>query len=417
VSDESWRQLAVELSNDGAWIRRISVEIADLIHRQLPQLGSDSKLSEATRESVADNIWLFVSMVVADVPPDRARPRTLAEEYVRLLVQRGVAVETVIATYRVAVQAFWSVWSELLRERIAPAELAEAMDASTRFMLAFIDALTQQVVDVHVQEHRVWVRSGEAVRTETIQALLDDSPIDLEAAERRLGYRLGRRHRCAVVWSDEDAADTAFVREAAAEAIAMLGGSGSLLLEVNRSTVAAWTAVAGDPAQSPAALVPSGVVVALGMAETGVAGFRQTYQDAMHARRVAILRDLPVGSVVRYEDVALQVLASADLDQARRFVGWQLGPLAGTSEADRQLAATLRAYLVNESNLRATAAAMGIHFNTVANRLRRIEELLESRIAGRAAELLLALELLELTHPPRLTTLAQTSGGYATAAT
>jgi DNA-binding PucR family transcriptional regulator len=61
--------------------------------------------------------------------------------------------------------------------------------------------------------------------------------------------------------------------------------------------------------------------------------------------------------VVRYEEVALQVMACGDLDQARRFVAWQLGPLAGDSAGNRQLAATLHAYLKHESNLRATAAA------------------------------------------------------------
>jgi hypothetical protein len=107
VSKGSWRDLAVELADDGAWIRRMTIEISDRIHREIPELGHDCELSEATRQSVADNIRLFISMVVAGVPPDRARPGIMAEEYVRLLAQRGVGADVVTATYRIAPMAFW----------------------------------------------------------------------------------------------------------------------------------------------------------------------------------------------------------------------------------------------------------------------------------------------------------------------
>jgi DNA-binding PucR family transcriptional regulator len=382
----------VEISDDRAWIRRVALEIAERIHQELPEIGQKSVLSEATQESVAENIGLFVSMVVAEVPPDRARPRTVAEEYVRLLVQHGVSADAVAATYRVAMRAFWQEWSELLRRRIDPAELADALDASTRFMLAFIDALSARVVAIHDAERQSWVRSGDAVRRQTVQAILDGEHIDLEAAERRLGYPLGRMHRCVMVVGDGGDGDTGQLRDAATAALGDLSGTGSLLHRVNRATLAAWTAIAPDSDRQVSAAAAAGAIVAVGMPAAGVEGFRQSYRDALHARRVATLRASPMGAVVRYEDIALQALASADLEQAKRFVGWQLGELAGS----RELAATLRAYLTNDSNLRMTAAALGIHHNTVANRLRRTEELLGTSIAGRSAELLVAIELLDV---------------------
>jgi hypothetical protein len=389
VADGSWTALAVEIYDERAWIRRVALEIAERIHQELPEIGRNAVLSEATQESVAENIGLFVSMVVAEVPPDRARPRTVAEEYVRLLVQHGVSADAVAATYRVAMRAFWQEWSELLRQRIDAADLADALDASTRFMLTFIDALSARVVAIHDEERQSWVRSGDAVRSATVQAILDGEHLDLEAAERRLGYPLGRMHRCVMVVGGGDASQ---VRDAAAAAAGDLGGTRSLLHRVNRATVAAWTAIAPDSDRQVGEAAAAGVVVAVGMPAAGVEGFRQSYRDALHARRVATLRASPMGSIVRYEDVALQALASADLEQAQRFVAWQLGRLAGSGH----LVATLRAYLTNGSNLRMTAAAMGIHHNTVANRLRRTEELLGTPIAGRSAELLVAIELLDV---------------------
>jgi DNA-binding PucR family transcriptional regulator len=396
VPDESWRALAVEISADGAWTGRVALQIAERINAELPEIGGRAVLSDATQESVAENLALFIAMVTADVPPDRARPRTLAEEYVRLLVHHGVGADTVAAAYRVAMGAFWEQWSELLRERIDPAELAAALDSSTRYMLAFIDAMSARVVAIHDAERRSWVRSGDAVRRETVQAILDGTALDLQAAERRLGYALGRLHRCVIVFADGGDGDISQVRDAATVAVAELGGSGALVYEVDRASVAAWTAIAADAGRQIGVAAAAGVIVAVGMPAVGVEGFRQSYRDATHARRVATLRASPIGSVVRYEDVALQALASADLDQARRFVGWQLGTLADSSAQSRQLVATLRAYLSSESNLRLTAAVLGIHHNTVANRLKRAEQMLGAPIAGRSAELLVAIALLDL---------------------
>jgi hypothetical protein len=137
VERSSWREVAVELTEDAAWVRRVATEITDRIHREIPRLGTDTELAEATRESVADNVWLFVSMVVAEVAPERAAPRTLAPEYVRLLVRRGVGAEVVAATYRMATQAFWRPWTELLRARMPEDRLAAALDESTQYILAF----------------------------------------------------------------------------------------------------------------------------------------------------------------------------------------------------------------------------------------------------------------------------------------
>jgi DNA-binding PucR family transcriptional regulator len=400
VERSSWRQVAVELADDAAWIRRVATEIADRIHREIPRLGTDTELAEATRESVADNIWLFVSMVVAEVPPERAAPRTLAHEYVRLLVRRGIGPEVIAATYRTATQAFWQPWTERLRARLPEDRLAAALDESTQYILGFINALSDQVVELYAAERKTWVRSADAVRADTIRALLDAGPVDAVSAERRLGYALGRMHRCVLAWTDNADGESATgeVRVAATSLIEQLGGTEGLWFEPNRTTVAGWTVVPPRAPRNPALTAPAGVWTALGTAQPGLDGFRQTYQDAMHARRVAILRDLAAGTLVSYDEVALQALASADLEQARRFVVRHLGPLARDDDLHRELAATLREFLTHESNLRATAAAIGIHHNTVANRLRRAAELLEEPIAGRSAEVLVALELLPVTR-------------------
>lgn len=401
---ETWRELAAELAEDGDRVGLLAAAVTDRIVAALP-LGADEELAEATRRSVADNIWLFASMAAAGIPPERAAPRTLAEEFVRLLAHRGVGADTVAASYRLALNGFWDAWTELLRARVEPAELADALDASIRYMLTFVDVLSERVVAIHEQERRAWARSGEAVRAATIRDLLDGGPIDLRLAESRLGYPLDRTHIAAVAWSggragaDDEQPDLGRLATALAARLEVR----TVTLAVDRTTVAVWTSgYDGRPSRDALAdldaVAARGVSLAVGRPHGGLDGFRWSYREAMHARRVALLERRPAGAVVRYEQVALQALASADREHARRFVAWQLGPLAGDDDASRALAETLRAYLLHESNLRAAAAHLGIHHNTVANRLRRAAELLGAPLAERSAELLAALALVEATR-------------------
>lgn len=395
MPEETWRALAAELAEDGDRIALLAGAVTDRIVATLP-LGGDEELAEATRRSVADNVWLFASMVAAGIPAERAAPRTLAEEFVRVLARRGIGADTVAASYRLALNGFWEQWTELLRERATGAELADSLDRSIRYMLTFVDVLSKRVIEIHEAERRAWVRSGEAVRAATIRDLLDGVPTDLRAAESRLGYPLDRRHLCAVAWSDpggEERPDLGLLADALAARLQVR----SLTLRVDRETVAVW-ASGYDGRADPdafAQVAARGVSLAVSRAHDGLDGFRWAYREAMHARRIAALERRPAGAVVRYDQVALQALASADLEHARRFVAWQLGPLAGGDDAARSLAQTLRAYLLHESNLRATAAHLGIHHNTVANRLRRASELLGGPLAERGAELLVGLAVLD----------------------
>jgi DNA-binding PucR family transcriptional regulator len=399
VSD--WRELAAELAEDGDRIGLLAAAVTDQIIAGLP-LAADEEIVEATRRSVADNIWLFASMAAAEIAPERAAPRTLAEEFVRLLARRGIGADTVAASYRLALNGFWEAWTRLLRERVPPERLADALDASIRWMLTFVNALSERVIAIHEQERRAWVRSGEAVRAQTIRELLDGVPTDLRLAESRLGYPLDRTHICAVGWSDPAGDEQPDLR-ALATALATRLHVRSLTLHVDRETVAVWASgydghLDRDALADLHAVAARGVSLAIGRAHPGLDGFRWSYREAMHARRVALLERRPAGAALRYDQVALQALASADVEHARRFVAWQLGPLAGDDDAARALAETLRAYLLHESNLRAAAAHLGIHHNTVANRLRRAAELLGAPLAERSAELLAALALVDATR-------------------
>ena len=82
-----------------------------------------------------------------------------------------------------------------------------------------------------------------------------------------------------------------------------------------------------------------------------------------------------------------------DLEEARRFVHSEIGPLMEDSDASRRLAATLEIFLHEESSFVRAARRLGIHENTVAYRVRRAEELLGRKACERQLELRTALRL------------------------
>ena len=185
------------------------------------------------------------------------------------------------------------------------------------------------------------MRSTAATRAETIDTILAGAPIDAALASRRLGYELDRRHTAVIAWlqAHEEGRDTHAAMEAAIAAVRdRLGATGALVQPLGILSIAAW--IGTRDAVSPRQLddlrfdthAAPGVRIATGEPGHGIAGFRQSHNEAIQARRVAELAARPSGTVTRYSRVALAAIATADLDQARTFVASRArGPAPATT--------------------------------------------------------------------------------------
>jgi DNA-binding PucR family transcriptional regulator len=105
--------------------------------------------------------------------------------------------------------------------------------------------------------------------------------------------------------------------------------------------------------------------------------YAMSYDQARAACELG-LRGTGRSSVLTAHDLGIVPLASVPLEHLRTMVRDTLGPLL---DADDQrgtdLVETLRVYLSNDRHLPATASALHVHYNTVRNRIARIEELLD----------------------------------------
>jgi DNA-binding PucR family transcriptional regulator len=142
-----------------------------------------------------------------------------------------------------------------------------------------------------------------------------------------------------------------------------------------------------------------GVSVAIGDPGRGLDGFRQTHRDAGDAARVAQLAERRPGSITPYRSVDLAAMFAEDLVRARRFVREQLGPLARDDDESARLRATLMPYLEESGSRIETARRLGVHPNTVANRMRTCSTMLDRDLSRRQLRLQLALKVAEILGP------------------
>jgi PucR C-terminal helix-turn-helix domain/GGDEF-like domain len=390
-----------------AWIRRVSDEITDAIHREVTELDDDDDMRAGTFASTRSVLTMMADMVRLGRPPAEGTPPPDAIEYTREFVRRGVGIDALLRAYHVGHSTFFHNWVAAVHAEVTDAVwLARAVELGANWTFDYVQALNRELVGRYTEEREGWVRSAAAVRAETVQALLSGDRIDVRLASQRLRYRLDRHHLAYVVWTDEEEAgpaDLAALEDVALQLATEAQMGRPLVVTLGRRLVAAWVG-ARDQIALSAAGVAGSPLVAVGSPAAGVEGFCASHREAMHARRVARLSDRPMGTVTRYEDVALTALASVDLDLAREYVAAELGPLAARDDDTVRLSATLRVYLEERASPRRTAQRLGIHENTVKNRVRAIRELLGHPPEERVAEVLVALRLARLTHRDRTTT-------------
>jgi PucR C-terminal helix-turn-helix domain/GGDEF-like domain len=401
------RELILTAAESPQWVPTLTAAITADILEELPNLPPDEELRQALEASVESNLRLIVDMLRSGLEPELAEPPPAAVEYARELVRRGLSIDVLLRAYFLGHARFFRFAVEQLHQE-APdsAALAGTIEEIAEWSFAYIQAVTRGMVTRFGEERERWVRSTAAVRTEAVRALLEGEGVDVDATSRQVRYELGRHHVAFVVWTeDEDETgmrDLAALERAASEICNALGHKSPLLVPRGPLLLGGWLGFrdAFDDEALDGLRVDTkefpGARAAFGSPGEGVEGFRQSHSEAMNARRVARLARRPPGTVTLYRDVALPALASADIEHARSFVASELGPLAADDDTARRLAATLRVYLEENASPRRTAQRLGVHENTVVNRVRAAQELLDRPIEPRTSELLVALRLQRL---------------------
>ncbi|MFE2041408.1 PucR family transcriptional regulator [Streptomyces sp. NPDC059477] len=313
--------------------------------------------------------------------------------HIRDLVHRSIPQVDVLGAIRFS-HAMLSDWlMEACRGFVSPTELADHLHLISRTLLFCLDTLSDDVTRTYQAEYERYNKSPLAHRDEALRSVLASDPEDVDVASSRLRYELSGRHHVAVVLTrfesrfDDDSLHSAarrLLRDCRAEQMLLVPDGHSVLWGWGNSR--SPLAVRGALTETP------GIGVVVGTPAKNVTGFRQTHKDALAAQRIVDFFGIRSHVPHYFSDLHLLTLLGPDQQKINSFVQSELRDLAEAGTSTAELRATLGIYLDNHSP-QATANRMYIARNTVAYRLRRIEELLQRPVTERQTELRLALLL------------------------
>lgn len=375
MADAAWRDvLAAELTEGN--VGRLADVAMEVLGREVAVLREDDELRDLARASTLSNLQMLADIVSGNLALGDAEPPPQAAVFARELARRNVPMSELARTYRVVQHAMWRVGVDEIRRAMPDAEAtARAVEDLTDATFATGEVLMGGALERYAAERDRWVRSADALRRDTLEAVLDGDGIDADTASARLRYDLRRSHVGFVVWSDGAGAS-------AEHAAAAVGGPSALVIPIGPQTVAGWC----HPDALDVAALDGTTHAAVSLPGEGVDGFRRAHAEAREAQRIARLGGLE--GATRYEDVALAALLTSDLEQALVFAARELGDLR---TADPRIGETVLEVLRSQGSPRRAAQRLGVHENTVAKRVKSAENLLGRRIDERPAELLAAL--------------------------
>lgn len=408
-SEAVLRDVARELLDD---LEARAREIAERIHAQMPEFGPRAAVTAQTTDAVRAVIAAFARGMLRGETPGVKDVPVEATRYAHAFVHHRIAMPLLIRIYRLGHAELWRLASRKLDEyELNAADAGTARAALEDTLFAYIDAITQHLIEEYEAERERWVRSPAARRLEIVEAILAGEPVDEQAVEPVLRYPLDLHHVGLALWIDvPDPQDDPLeqLQHAVTEVIATAQPAGSLVVPVGQHVIWAWLGAREDATcllERLEGFKPgvSAVRLAIGEPGTGATGFRASHQGALATRRLAILGGQQAPYVTRARDVAVLALLAADTERARSFVTDVLGRLDLESDSASRLRETLLAYLQERDRGRA-AEALRVHLNTVAYRLRQCEELLGRSVHERRFETEAALRLrqdlgLSLTRP------------------
>jgi hypothetical protein len=254
---------------------------------------------------------------------------------------------------------------------------------------AVLERLTAAIEYEYPEERERIGRPPEQHRTEIVTRLLAKEPVEFaELAE--LDYELDTSWHLGVIATGTGVHGT--LRRLKVDLRSEL-----LMVQCEDDTVWAWFGASQQRkiVDIERMLIPNGTtgaLLAIGGPRGGLDGWRQSHREARGAQLRALRRS---GRVVRYAESPLLV-AALENETLATWLREFLAPICARADGT-DLLETLRAYIDAECNSSSAAHVAKVRRQTVGNRLRLVEKLLDRPLRTCLAEIDVALRLADLT--------------------
>jgi hypothetical protein len=376
-------------------VELVAHEVSGDIMADVWPAADDPDFTDAVHCSVSENLDAIFSILAGRAPIDVTpnAPLALAE----VTAQLDVPITELERAYRIGVASLWTRWFDIARAQSAltGASFEELISGPTVTMHSYVDHILGSVIARHEATHCELHRTRRDLRRLTLTQLIDGSIDDVtDEINCSLDYCIADTHVALLV-------ETGDGREPSRESIGTLRAAadarGVLSLQHGPRSWVVWL---GRPAgygstelsRLRRALAKTDLTVAVSEPATGLGGLRRTHQQALEAARVQHALGAAAERCLWAKDVRLEALLLSDEPRARSFLAEELGGLAAPDPTAVRLRETLLAWLATGSHVSA-AAMLGVHENTVRNRIRSAEDILGTPLLPRRTELQVALRL------------------------
>lgn len=367
-------------------------EMTELLSAKVSGLDKDAQLVEMLRASVDGNVWTIGHILTNDIAIESVQPSTAAVEYAMRLAQRDVQLGSLT-------RAYYLGQSMVVRRGIDVIEELELDDKRIQMDLVrlltevvhnYIDWMLQYVTEVHVAEQAKWWNARAVTNTAAVLKVLRGEPTSAAGFESRTTYSLEQHHLALIAWMEFDAPHTEdqqridhLIRRFAT---IVQSTKPPLITASDRATAWAWIAVPtvelpGEVLARIADLAASAeaadIRIALGVPGSGISGFKRSHEQAGKARLVAL-------GAQRYREAQLVAFSEPDvgflsllMHDTKSAVTWTrevLGDVAADGEQHAALRETLATFYATGENSSKTAEVLGLHRNTVRQRVSRFEQ-------------------------------------------
>ena len=260
-------------------------------------IDNDPDLTKMLYASIAGNLATIADILVNDIPIERLHPTTAAVEYALRCAQRGVPGNALRRAYHVGQDDLMSSVFRIVQSLdCSPEQKVLVLHHSTRIINAYIDWITQFVLEAYDTEKQRWLETSGNMSNALIHRLINKQSVDAAMFESETGYSLGQHHLGLIAWTvteDPEQGEIMHMLECLRELSTKCGAVGEpLVTTVDRSTVWAWMPLGNRPdrlnietIRDFAAKQPT-CRVTLGLPAEGVDGFSRSHAQALAARVV-----------------------------------------------------------------------------------------------------------------------------------
>jgi DNA-binding PucR family transcriptional regulator len=380
--DRHVRQIAAGLQDR---LSDVTAILQRLLQAEIPGLGHDAQSIDLWGSSVRGNVDTVLHAMRYGIDVQRVEAPTTAMENARRVAQHGVPVHQLVRAYRVGQQRMTElVFAEVQAIDMDPTVKVAVLEKMSAIMFAYIDWMSQQVVEVYEEERERWLETQNSLRALRVREILDaKTPLNIDSASSTIRYPLRWHHLAVVLWYPQTASDRdelprlqRFLRE-----MGQACGAAANPLFVAADALCGWgwlpfrdaAPEAIDKVRQFSVANTESPSVGIGSMAAGVGGFRRSHRRALAAAAVAAARDPQCPNVLAADDpgVSVAALLGSDISQAREWLGEVLGDLAMDNESDARLRETLFVFLSSEGSYKSAAQRLHLHSNTVKYRVGR----------------------------------------------